>query len=44
MFSPLIQYLVSQGLTIVAPNVRGSTGYGRRGGDLVYLVNGGNLP
>lgn len=29
MFSPLIQYLVSQGLTIVAPNVRGSTGYGR---------------
>ena len=29
MFSPLLQYLVSQGLTVVAPNVRGSTGYGK---------------
>lgn len=29
MFSPLIQYLVNEGLTIVAPNVRGSVGYGK---------------
>ncbi len=29
MFSPMIQYLVGEGLTVVAPNVRGSTGYGK---------------
>lgn len=29
MFAALIQYLVNEGLTIVAPNVRGSTGYGK---------------
>lgn len=29
MFAPLIQYLVNEGLTIVAPNVRGSVGYGK---------------
>jgi len=28
-FAPLIQYLVGQGLTVVAPNVRGSVGYGK---------------
>lgn len=28
-FTPLTQYLLSQGLSIVAPNVRGSTGYGK---------------
>ncbi len=28
-FDPLIQYLVSQGFDVAAPNVRGSTGYGK---------------
>jgi dipeptidyl aminopeptidase/acylaminoacyl peptidase len=28
-FDPLVQYLVASGLAVVAPNVRGSTGYGR---------------
>lgn len=28
-FTPFIQYLVSQGIAVVAPNVRGSTGYGK---------------
>ncbi len=30
MFTPFIQYLLSEGLTVVAPNVRGSTGYGKK--------------
>jgi dipeptidyl aminopeptidase/acylaminoacyl peptidase len=29
-FQPVYQYLVSRGMAVVAPNVRGSTGYGRR--------------
>lgn len=29
MYNPVIQYLVHRGITVVAPNVRGSSGYGR---------------
>jgi dipeptidyl aminopeptidase/acylaminoacyl peptidase len=29
-FDPLIQFLVANGYAVVAPNVRGSTGYGKR--------------
>jgi dipeptidyl aminopeptidase/acylaminoacyl peptidase len=29
-FSPVIQYLVASGYVVAAPNVRGSTGYGKR--------------
>src|SRR5205807_8362563 len=29
-FTPLTQYLVSRGCAVAAPNVRGSTGYGKR--------------
>src|SRR5205814_2237782 len=28
-FQPIVQYLVSAGFSVLAPNVRGSSGYGR---------------
>lgn len=30
VFKPIYQYLLARGIGVVAPNVRGSTGYGRR--------------
>lgn len=30
IYSPLLAYLVNEGFIVVAPNVRGSTGYGKR--------------
>ncbi|MGE3269156.1 MAG: alpha/beta fold hydrolase [Chloroflexota bacterium] len=29
VFNPVIQYLANRGLTVIAPNVRGSSGYGK---------------
>lgn len=33
-FNPVVQFLVAQGLAVIAPNIRGSAGYGRRYMDL----------
>jgi len=50
LFTPWVQYWVSHGFTVLIPNFRGSTGYGRRffdgnyrdwgGGDLQDVVSG----
>ena len=33
-FNPVLQYFINQGIAVAAPNVRGSTGYGRAYGHL----------
>ena len=40
-FMPLVQYLVSHGFTVLIPNFRGSTGYGRKFFDASYKDWGG---
>jgi len=40
-YEPLWQYLVSRGIAVLAPNIRGSTGYGRGYQRLVYRDWGG---
>jgi dipeptidyl aminopeptidase/acylaminoacyl peptidase len=35
-YKPFMQYLCSRGITVVAPNIRGSTGYGRTYQRLIY--------
>ncbi len=43
-FSPGIQYLVNQGYVVIAPNYRGSTGYGKEFQDLDrFDMGGGDL-
>src|SRR4029079_11628496 len=41
LFSPLIQSLVARGIAVLAPNVRGSTGYGQHYQRLIYRDWGG---
>ncbi|HLJ67071.1 MAG TPA: S9 family peptidase [Chloroflexota bacterium] len=40
-FDPYIQFLVSQGYAVLAPNIRGSTGYGVKFRDMARLDWGG---
>ena len=40
-YSPLYQYLLSRGIGVLAPNVRGSTGYGRTYQKLIHHDWGG---
>ncbi len=43
-FSPGIQYLVNQGYVVIAPNYRGSTGFGKEFQDLnLFDMGGGDL-
>ncbi|HZI56297.1 MAG TPA: S9 family peptidase [Verrucomicrobiae bacterium] len=43
-FSPSIQYLVNQGFFVIAPNYRGSTGYGKEFEDAnLHDMGGGDL-
>jgi dipeptidyl aminopeptidase/acylaminoacyl peptidase len=41
-YQPLFQYLLSRGIAILAPNIRGSTGYGKSYRELVYRDFGGD--
>jgi len=41
VYRPLFQYLVSRGFLILAPNIRGSTGYGRSYQQLIHRDFGG---
>jgi len=41
-FSRLIQYVVNQGYLVIAPNYRGSSGYGKEFMDANYRDEGGN--
>jgi dipeptidyl aminopeptidase/acylaminoacyl peptidase len=40
-YQPLYQYLVSRGIAVLAPNIRGSTGYGRTFQTLIHRDWGG---
>ena len=40
-FNPLIQYVVNQGYLVIAPNFRGSTGYGKEFMNANYRDEGG---
>ena len=42
IYRPLFQYLVSRGFVVLAPNVRGSTGYGKKYQKLIHRDFGGN--
>ena len=41
IYSPLYQYLVSRGIAVLAPNIRGSTGYGKSYQKLIQRDWGG---
>src|SRR5690606_946879 len=40
-YTPLYQYLCSRGIAVMAPNIRGSTGYGKRYQRLIHRDWGG---
>lgn len=41
IYTPLYQYLLSQGIGVLAPNIRGSTGYGKSYQQLIHRDWGG---
>jgi dipeptidyl aminopeptidase/acylaminoacyl peptidase len=42
LYRPIYQFLLSRGFVILAPNIRGSTGYGKKYQKLIYRDFGGN--